>query len=65
MKRMPVEAVAECPRIVCNMAAAREPFSASLMHMQLICGCILLRAADGMYGKPLLVDSRNIDLGTG
>ena len=65
MKRMPVEAVAECPRIVCNMAGARKPFSASLLLMQLICGCILLRAADGMYGKPLLVDSKNVDLGTG
>ena len=49
MKRMPVEAVAECPRIVCSVAAAREPFSASLMPMQLICACILLHAADGMY----------------
>ena len=48
-------AVAECPRIVCSMAAAREPFSASLLPMQLICGCILLRAADGMYDNPLLV----------
>ena len=57
--------MAKCPRIVCNMAAAREPFSASLMPMQLICGCILLCAADGMYGKPLLVDSRNIDLESG
>ena len=55
----------KCPRIVCNMAAAREPFSASLMPMQLICGSFLLRAADGMYGKPLLVDSRNIDLESG
>ena len=58
MKRMPVEAVAESPRIVCSMAAARKPFSASLMPMQLICACILLRAADGMYCQPLLVDSR-------
>ena len=57
--------MAKCPRIVCNMAAARKPFSASLMAMQLICGCILLRAADGMCGKPLLVDSRNMYLGTG
>ena len=59
MKRMPVEAVTECLRIVCSMAAARKPFSASLMPMQLIFGCcILLRAADGMYDSPLLVDSR-------
>ena len=49
MKRMPVEAVAECPRIVCSVAAARESFSASPMPMQLICACILLHAADGMY----------------
>ena len=65
MKSTPVEAVSKCPRIVCNMAVSREPFSASLMAMQLICACFRLRAADGMYGKPLLVDSKYIDLGTG
>ena len=57
--------MAESPRIVCNMAAAREPFSASLMIMQLICACFLLCAADGMYYQPLLVGSRNIDLESG
>ena len=50
--------MAECPEIVCSMAAAREPFSASLMAMKLICGCFLLRVADGMYDNPLLVSSR-------
>ena len=45
-----------------RMAAARKPFYARLMPMQLICACILLRAADGMYDSPLLVSSRNIDL---
>ena len=71
IKKMPVEAGGGRGRVpegslqrgCCPGAVLRKPHAhGHATHMRLHSA---LRAADGMYRQPLLVDWKNIDLGTG